>query len=250
MSSVPHSLRLPDGRLVATLHEMVVHAPDSPVDRGIAAKGEPGPAFDELRADLQAYVEIVDTQQFSVADEAEQAVRAHGVRHRRPSGYSSAVEDLYWEDGAVFFRHVERPDLSVLIPDGKHDLEAANRAIATGFPSVEPILSDLLACIQDYNWPIAQQLWPFLGSLGAPLRPHIAAVFEGDDDVWKYWCVALIESMPLADQQRYMGLLERIAEHPTPGEVHEEVAMEARALLASLRSAAVEVPVVAADSPE
>lgn len=114
-------------------------------------------------------------------------------------------------------------DPRTLIPENKHDLERANAAVVAGFPTVEPILAELLAWVQDFNWPVAQVLGPFLAAIGLPLTSHVRAVLHGDDDVWKYWVVSTIlgSSRPLAEAFR--AELERLACAPTTSEASEEV---------------------------
>ena len=234
MNPVPATLRLPDGRLVGTLTELRPHVASEPKNSGIFATFEAGPHFDVVRDDLAFVDECIQDQTLSVLDDAEDRVLRHGLRLRRPGGSSRALGQVHLHEQEVFFRFLPLGDLVELIPDGKHDLDTVARAVEAGFPAVEPILSDLLECIQDRNWPIAQEIWPFLTSLGVPLAPHIEAVFEGSDDGWKYWCVSLVGGLDSEAQQLLLPALTRIVEHPTPGEIKEEVALEARELLERL----------------
>ena len=70
-------------------------------------------------------------------------------------------------------------DERALVPSSKGDLPAAKRAVAAGWPAVEPVLPELLEWIQDVNWPVAPVLMPFLASLGDPLVPHLRPIFAG-----------------------------------------------------------------------
>lgn len=79
-----------------------------------------------------------------------------------------------------------------LVPQDKHDHEAAKAAISAGYPAVDPILPDLLEWLQDMNWPVAQSLAPFLASIGEPLIPHLKKIFESDDVIWKAWIVSRV----------------------------------------------------------
>jgi len=109
------------------------------------------------------------------------------------------------------------------VPRDKHDLESANRAVAAGYPAVEPVLSYLLEWIQDMNWPVGQRLAPFLATIGTPLVPHIRKVFETDDEIWKYQIMdeIFLESPQVAEEFR--DELARIAYSPTESEVIEEL---------------------------
>lgn len=113
--------------------------------------------------------------------------------------------------------------LTGLVPLDKHDHEAAERAIAAGYPAVESVLPSLLEWMQDINWPVAQTLAPFLASIGEPLIPHLKTIFETDDEIWKAWIISEIvrESSPLA--KAFREYLERVADHPTPDEDGEYV---------------------------
>jgi hypothetical protein len=113
------------------------------------------------------------------------------------------------------------------VPRDKHDHESANRAIAAGYPAVEPVLWDLLEWIQDMNWPVAQDLAPFLASIGKPLIPHIKKAFETEDHIWKYWIMqeVFLESPEVAADFR--DELRRIAYNPTESEITEELPEDA-----------------------
>lgn len=122
-------------------------------------------------------------------------------------------------------------DLRELIPRDKHDHERADAVVETGYPTVGPILWELLEWIQDMNWPIAKTLAPFLTSIGQPLLPHIQRVFRTDDEVWKYWIIheILWNSSELAEGFR--DEITRIAYSPTETEIVEELSEPALSLL-------------------
>ncbi len=117
------------------------------------------------------------------------------------------------------------------IPQDKHDIERAEKAIQAGYPAVAPTLPRLLEWVQDMNWPVAQILAPFLASIGSPLIPHIQQIFKTDDEVWKYWIISriLMESPELATALR--AEVERIAYSPTQSEAEEELNETADKLL-------------------
>jgi hypothetical protein len=124
------------------------------------------------------------------------------------------------------FSGVFRPkgfDPGGFVPRDKHDLESADRAIAAGYPAVEPVLSYLLEWIQDMNWPVGQRLAPFLAAIGTPLVPHIRKAFETDDEMWKYLIMheIFLESPEVAE--KFRDELKRIAYSPTESEVVEEL---------------------------
>ena len=119
-----------------------------------------------------------------------------------------------------------------IVPTNKFDIAAAERAVALGWPGVQPVISELLEWIQDYNWPVAHTLAPFLASVGRPLAPYLRLIFEGDDEVWKYWVIeAVLADAPDELVEEFTQLLVRIADHPTPRERTEELDQVAAAAL-------------------
>lgn len=109
------------------------------------------------------------------------------------------------------------------VPRDKHDHKSANRAIAAGYPAVEPVLWHLLKWIQDMNWPVAQTLAPFLASIGKPLVPHIKRVFETEDEIWKYWIMGVIFLTSPEIAAEFRDELKRIVYTPTESELTEEL---------------------------
>ncbi|WP_165186173.1 DUF5071 domain-containing protein [Caulobacter soli] len=128
------------------------------------------------------------------------------------------------------------PQLAALLPKDKLDTAAIERLSQAGYPFIEPLLSELLTWMQDLNWPVAQDLRPFLADIGAPLAPHIRAVLRTHDDVWKYWTVigVVAESNPLTVMLR--PELKRIANSPTEGEREERIDVVARNILRRLEA--------------
>ena len=122
-------------------------------------------------------------------------------------------------------------DIQALIPRHKSDVERARAVVAAGYPAVAPILSRLLEWLQDYNWPVAQVLAPFLAAIGSPLIPHIQHVLDTDDDIWKYWIISTIMHNSLELATAYKIELQRLAYLPTQGESIEELDEVAREVL-------------------
>ena len=119
-----------------------------------------------------------------------------------------------------------------IVPTNKSDIAAAKRAVTLGWPGVQPVISELLEWIQDYNWPVAHTLAPFLASIGRPLAPYLRPIFEGDDEVWKYWVIdAVLAKAPSELVEEFTPLLVRIADHPTARERTEELDQVAAAVL-------------------
>ncbi len=120
-----------------------------------------------------------------------------------------------------------------LVPKHKCDLETARAAVAAGYPAVDPILPDLLEWLQDYNWPVSRVLEPFLKTVGLPLVPHLRAVLESDDDIWKHWVILCIIKGNPEVREVLRPELERIVANPTGNELAEEVFESAQEALGS-----------------
>ena len=89
---------------------------------------------------------------------------------------------------------------------------------------LEPYLPELLTWLQDCNWPIAHDVATAIAKCGNALVPHLEIVFEGDDDVWKYWIITgLAPLLSGAAKQVVLEAASRILENPSPGEITEEV---------------------------
>jgi len=126
-------------------------------------------------------------------------------------------------------------DIRTLIPQTKFDTNRAEQVVAAGYPAIEPILPELLEWIQDCNWPVAQILAPFLGTIGTPLLPHIRRILATDDDMWKYWTFTyLVQGSPdVAAALRED--LQRYADSPTPDEAAEGLSEIAQNILRDTR---------------
>lgn len=118
-----------------------------------------------------------------------------------------------------------------LVPKSKFDLESANRAVAAGYPAVEPVLADLVEWLQDYNWPVAHVLAPFLADIGIPLVPQIDHVFTTNDETWKYWMIVCLISHNDELYEHYKTRLIELAEHPSESDRVDELDEVARELL-------------------
>ena len=118
-----------------------------------------------------------------------------------------------------------------LIPKTKFDLDAAEQAVKAGYPAVEPVLNDLIEWLQDYNWPVAHILAPFLASIGLPLIPYIDKVFSTDDETWKYWMIVCLIGQNEDLFQHYQTSLIRIGYSPTEIEKENELDEVARDVL-------------------
>ena len=110
-----------------------------------------------------------------------------------------------------------------LIPKDKFDDSNIEILKTIDTEKAEPILSYLLEWIKDINWPVAQILInDVLPRFHANLIPHIQAVFNSDDDIWKCWVLCLIEKFPAKTMKCLLSDIKRISDNPTAGEIEEE----------------------------
>jgi len=83
-----------------------------------------------------------------------------------------------------------------MLPEGKHDVKRARALVKLGYPTVIPVLPELLGYMLDANWPIAQVMRPFLTSIGEPLAPYVRDVLATDDTIWKIWVMEIVGDSP------------------------------------------------------
>ena len=121
-----------------------------------------------------------------------------------------------------------------VVPTGKSDTDNAIALVALGFPAVEPVLPQILAWVQDPNWPVARVFLPFLATIGEPLAPHVRSVLATDDDCWKY---SLLEAVVHQSPELAAALtvdLSRLARHPSSADNAGGVAQAAEDILRAL----------------
>jgi hypothetical protein len=123
-------------------------------------------------------------------------------------------------------------DIKNCIPKDKFDTTAVEQASQTGFPALNPILSDLLEWVQDANWPVAASTAALLTNAGVEILPYIKAILRSDDGTWKYWTIDLVVRNLHPDVLvELRDDLVRLAEHPTQNDQMEEVAIIALSIL-------------------
>lgn len=123
-----------------------------------------------------------------------------------------------------------------VVPSSKHDVEAAERAVALGWPGVAPVLPELLEWLRDGNWPVAHALAPFLAGIGGPIVPSLRPILQGDDLLWTYWVIrTVLADAPLTVVEQLRPDLERLVTNPTASEAEEELPEAAKDVLGRLR---------------
>ena len=119
-----------------------------------------------------------------------------------------------------------------LVPSSKSDVAAAELAVARGWPAVEPVLPKLLEWLQDYNWPVARVLAPFVAQIGDPVAPYLRPIFDSDDLIWKRWIInVVLADAPLSVVEQFRSELEHFVNDPTPGEAQEDLPEVAKPVL-------------------
>lgn len=79
-----------------------------------------------------------------------------------------------------------------LVPKNKHDVSNINKLYSLTDDEMKLIVYDLLEWIQDYNWPVAQELVSVLKEREDIIFPYMSDILRGDDFMWKYWIMDLI----------------------------------------------------------
>ncbi len=115
-------------------------------------------------------------------------------------------------------------------PRDKFDLDAVAALAGVDGATLRPLLPDLLAWLQDANWPIAAPLADVLRPHQQAFDAEIAAVLRSDDAVWKASLLAVLSDCRAgADTVR---AAEHIACCPTAAERAEGADEAARDFLA------------------
>jgi hypothetical protein len=90
-------------------------------------------------------------------------------------------------------------DITSHVPTGPKStwVDQANNMAAQGYPAVADKLPDLVAWLQDTNWPGAREITEFLLKIGKPVIPHVKSVLQGKDRMWQYWVLySLVDKWP------------------------------------------------------
>ena len=106
-----------------------------------------------------------------------------------------------------------------------------SRALSCLGPRVAAVEPELVEWLQDYNWPVAHILAPFLAEIGLPLVPQIDHVFSTIDAIWQYWMIVCLLSHNDDLYEHYTQKLIQLAENPTDNDRHHELDGVARELL-------------------
>ena len=123
-------------------------------------------------------------------------------------------------------------DAHMLLPKNKFDDSTLTELMSLSDNEIEPIITDLLEWLQDFNWPIATKIKSVVGKHYKLSEPYVLSILQGTDEIWKYWILRELmyewQSCPGSD---LLNEISRIAQHPTPDEIEEELDKAANELL-------------------
>lgn len=123
-------------------------------------------------------------------------------------------------------------DINKCIPENKFDTAAVEQASAIGFPTLNPILSNLLVWVKDANWPVAAGTASLLSNAGPEIVPHIKEVLNSEDGMWKYWVIKLVAKKLASDVRSELRTdLVRLTTAPTPDDICCDVDKAAKDIL-------------------
>ena len=139
-------------------------------------------------------------------------------------------EFLGWEPYKPLI--IDEEDLFKLLPEDKYDIDNFQLLQNLGYPIVEAVLFQLFEWIQDMNWPVAQEIAPFLALGGDSIIPHVKKILKSDDGIWKYWTLNFVmDEVPISVLKNIKKELEYLIENKTDKDIREEVDILAKKLL-------------------
>ena len=87
---------------------------------------------------------------------------------------------------------MNKNDLKKYLPRDKCDIESIEQLIMIGLPTIKPLIPDLLEWTEDYNWPVAMKLIPFLADNAREIISELDSVFDFNDAIWSYWILSQV----------------------------------------------------------
>jgi len=131
-------------------------------------------------------------------------------------------EFLAWEPYKPVI--TEDADLNHFLPRDKFDIENAALLRNLGYPTIKPIMRQLLEWLQDMNWPVAQFIAPWIATIGLELYPYFEEIIQSNDGLWKYWLLtAIIDEMPIEIAKSFSPLLEQLSQSHNQFDITEGV---------------------------
>ena len=115
-------------------------------------------------------------------------------------------------------------NLKDLIPKHKSDFSSIQQLETLTDEDFEKIGLEVLAWMQDINWPIAAAIRDLVVSKQNVMTGHILTVLKGEDEWWKYGLITNV--LPFISKNNLEHLLPQLGkmyDAPTPAEIKEEV---------------------------
>jgi hypothetical protein len=126
--------------------------------------------------------------------------------------------------------------LEDILPKTKDDIDSIMKLKTYSFAQIQPVATDLLACLQDMNWPIAQYVADYLQPHTNELTDEIFEIFRSNDEMWKYWIIIIffVNANGKVNEILIHELI-RMRDSPSSGEIDNEVNEVAKEALEHLR---------------
>lgn len=121
-----------------------------------------------------------------------------------------------------------------LLPKNKFDFSGMEELKMLSDEEIMPILPELLAWMKDMNWPVAKAMPELLSKHQKVIIPCIMEALQPEqwECDWKYYIIQfLLPLLEIKYLDKIKPCLERIAEHPTQGEISDDADTAARDFL-------------------
>lgn len=115
----------------------------------------------------------------------------------------------------------ELPNILDLIPKDKGDFKTAQNLKKYNIDELKPIIPNLLAWIQDMNWPISGIIAEYLVANSSKIETEIYTILANDDTIWKWNVITVFKDM--IQDKKNISIIKRIAKNPTEMEKTEEL---------------------------
>jgi len=127
---------------------------------------------------------------------------------------------------------IEYSNMKRYLPKSKDDIQAVDFLQSCPFDVVKSDISKLLEFLQDTHWEVSEGIAKYLKSYVNEIKSDLLYILNSNDDEWKRRTLMVLigRSSYKLDQELILAL-RRIAEHPTTGEIEEEVVEQAKEII-------------------
>lgn len=110
------------------------------------------------------------------------------------------------------------------IPKTKDDLAAIHFLRLCSFDDIKDDVGVLLEWLQDLHWEVARDIGTYLAPYVNECSIELLKILSSNDNEWKFGILtSLIAESKVKLNQELLAALSRIAEHPSDGEIDEEL---------------------------